>query len=72
MSQEFSIGSRFRISALGAARCPRLANKLGTIVGKSNYPSSVSVLFDGNKSTSKLHRDYIERIHEAESITELR
>jgi hypothetical protein len=49
------------MTALGAARCPRLAQKEGTIVGASRLNSSVRVLFDGYKSPVSLHRDYIEQ-----------
>jgi hypothetical protein len=56
----FSIGERIRISALGASRCPRLAGKTGKVVGRSIYINSVSVLFDGNRSPSTIHRDYVE------------
>lgn len=56
------IGARFRMSVLGAARNPRLAEKEGTIVGSSRINSSIRVLFDGRKSPISLHRDYIERI----------
>ena|ERR1700694_5624233 len=58
----FSIGDRVQISALGASRCPRLSNKTGTIVGRSIYVNSVGVLFDGNKSSSTVHCDYLEAI----------
>ncbi len=50
------------MSALGAARSPRLAKKEGTIVGRSRLNSSVRVLFDGYKSPISLHRDYIEQL----------
>jgi hypothetical protein len=56
------VGTRFRMSALGAARNPRLADKEGTIVGGSRLNSSVRVLFDGRKSPMSLHRDYIQQI----------
>ena len=62
MSNELTIGDRVRVSNLGASRCPRLARKSGTIVGRSIYTNSVSVRFDGNKSKSTLHRDYVETI----------
>jgi hypothetical protein len=62
MKSDFSIGDRVQISALGASRCPRLADKTGTIVGRSIYVNSVGVLFDGNKSPSTIHRDYLEAI----------
>jgi hypothetical protein len=55
-------GARFRMSTLGAARNPRLAEKEGTIVGGSRLNSSVRVLFDGRKSPMSLHRDYIRLI----------
>jgi hypothetical protein len=56
------IGARFRMSALGAARSPRLAKKEGTIVGVSRLNSSIRVLFDGSKSPISLHRDYVEQL----------
>jgi len=57
-----AIGARFRMSALGAARSPRLAKKEGTIVGVSRLNSSLRVLFDGSKSPISLHRDYVEQL----------
>jgi hypothetical protein len=56
-----AIGTRFKMSALGAARSPRLAKKEGTIVGVSRINSSLRVLFDGSKSPISLHRDYVEQ-----------
>jgi hypothetical protein len=57
-----AIGARFRMSALGAARNPRLAEREGTIVGTSRHNSSIRVLFDGRKTPMSLHRDYIKQI----------
>ena len=57
-----AIGARFRMSALGAARSPRLAKKEGTIVGCSRLNSSIRVLFDGSKSPISLHRGYVEEL----------
>lgn len=57
-----AIGARFRMSALGAARSPRLAKKEGTVVGCSRLNSSVRVLFDGSKSPISLHRNYVEQL----------
>jgi hypothetical protein len=68
MKPNFSIGDRVRISALGASRCPRLANKAGTIIGGSIYTNSISIRFDGNRSSSTLHRDYIEAIVTIERV----
>jgi len=55
-------GARCRMSALGAARSPRLAAKEGTIVGCSRLNSSIRVLFDGSKLPISLHRDYVEQL----------
>jgi hypothetical protein len=60
MKSNLSIGVRVRMSALGASRCARLAKKSGTIVGGSVYVNSVSVLFDGNRSPTTIHRGYVE------------
>lgn len=62
MKQDLSIGDRVQISTIGASRCPRLAGKTGIIVGRSIYANSVSVRFDGNKTTSTFHRDYLQLI----------
>lgn len=63
MTLDFSIGDRVQLSALGALRCPRLANKTGTIVGQSSiYVNCARVLLDGNKSPTTVHRDYLEAI----------
>jgi hypothetical protein len=62
MKPALSIGVRVRMSALGALRCARLAKKTGTIVGGSVYVNSVSVLFDGNRSPTTIHREYVEAL----------
>jgi hypothetical protein len=51
-----------RMCALGAARCPRIADKEGIIVGEGRYSNSLRILFDGSKLPVSLHRDYIEQI----------
>ena len=60
-TSRIAIGTRFKMSALGAVRCPRLAEK---IVGMSRYNTGVTVLFDGNKTATCLHKDYISPVHE--------
>jgi hypothetical protein len=60
MASDLSIGDRVRISAVGAARSPRLAERTGTIVGRGVYANSFVVLFDGNKTTRTFHGDYLE------------
>ena len=70
MARDFSIGDRVRISAVGATRSPRLADRTGKIVGRSIYTNSFVVLFDGNKSTSTFHGDYLELVQSDAKITE--
>jgi len=62
MMPSIAIGLRVRMSALGAARCPRLADKEGIIVGEGRYSNSLRILFDGSKLPVSLHRDDIEQI----------
>jgi hypothetical protein len=63
-------GQRIRISELGAARCPGLADRRGTVVGGSRYTSTVRVILEGNKSPIPLHRDYIELLAEPEAAAD--
>jgi hypothetical protein len=57
---EFPIGARFTMSPLGAARHSSHASKEGTIIGSGRYCSTARVQFDGHKTPTSLHRDYIE------------
>ncbi|MBR1302155.1 hypothetical protein [Bradyrhizobium sp. AUGA SZCCT0042] len=58
--QKPQAGDRFRLSALGAARCPGLASKVGTVINRRPDSSIVTVRFDGNRNSTSLHREYIE------------
>jgi len=70
MKSDFSVGDRVQMSALGASRCPRLADKTGTIVGhktgtivgRSIYVNCARVLLDGSKSPISVHCDYLDAI----------
>ena len=62
MKSDFSIGDRVQMSALGASRCPRHADKTGTIVGRSIYVNCARVLLDGNKSPISVHCDYLDAV----------
>jgi hypothetical protein len=55
------MGSRVKLSALGAARCSRIAEKQGVVVGVGRYSNSLRVLLDGSKLPVSLHRDYLEQ-----------
>jgi len=59
----FRLGQRFKMSPLGAERCPRLAQKTGKISGFTNYKHSVVVVFDGNMTATSIHMKYIETIN---------
>lgn len=59
--------TRVRMSALGRARCPNLAERKGVVVGLGRYRSTVRVMFDGFKSPTSLHNTYIEAVVEEDS-----
>jgi hypothetical protein len=56
---EIAVGARFQLSDLGTIRCPELAGKIGVVVAISFRTTGITVLFDGAKRLSVLHRDYI-------------
>jgi hypothetical protein len=58
--KRFAAGDRFRMSKLGSERCPRLIGKVGNIVKVRDYSASIVVRFDGNRTTTILHKDYVE------------
>jgi hypothetical protein len=57
---ELELGSRFRLTRLGAERCSRFVGQAGIVVGFSRANGSIRVLFDGTKTARSLHRSYIE------------
>jgi len=64
MKRDFSLGDRVTLSSLGAVRCPRLAGKIGTVVGWGVYVNSVVIILDGSKSRRTIHSAYLERFLE--------
>ena len=52
-ANEIPIGIRFKMSELGGIRCPRLAQKVGIVVGRGIYKNSITVLFDGNNQLAR-------------------
>jgi len=58
---DVAIGDRVRMSALGAARFAKLAKKSGIVIGRGVYSRSVRIRFDGNKSESTFHLDFLEK-----------
>jgi len=61
-ARRFPIGTRVQMSKLGAVRCPRSADKTGTVVGGGNLTNVVWVLFDGNRTATPLYRGYIKAV----------
>ena len=53
------VGTRFKMSELGAARCPELAGQTGIVIEVSRSNTGVTVLFNGAKRPTALHRDFI-------------
>ena len=54
------VGDRVKMSALGSERSPLLAKKVGTVSGVRRDSRTIFVRFDGNRTPTTLHRDYIE------------
>jgi hypothetical protein len=57
---ELQVGDRFQLSLLGAERCPRMAGRIGTVAALILNSGTITVRFDGNKRSTRIHRDYIE------------
>ena len=55
-ADRIAAGARFEINKFGATRCPSLAEKSGVVIGCSPSNSGVTVLFDGTKTPTCLHR----------------
>jgi hypothetical protein len=53
------VGTRFKMSELGAAQCRSLAGKTGIVVEVSRRTTGVAALFDGAKRPTYLHGDFI-------------
>jgi hypothetical protein len=60
-----AVGTRFKISELGAVRCPKLADKIGIVVGLSRHNTGITVLFDGERRPTCLHRGFISSTSES-------
>lgn len=57
--QDLKIGDRVRLTSLGEERNAGLTARRGVIKGRTRG-NGFYVLMDGNKTTSTLHRSYIE------------
>lgn len=64
---DIKVGDRVRLSELGRSRNKKVRAETGTVVGIPKHASgggSFEVLMDGNKEATRLHRSYIEIIHD--------
>jgi len=61
-------GARFKMSEVGAARCPELAGRSGIVIEVSPRTTGITVLFDGARRPTCLHRDFISPISDGEIV----
>jgi hypothetical protein len=57
--EDLKIGDRVRLTSLGEQRNAGLKTRTGVIKGRTRG-NGFYVLLDGNKTTSTLHRSYLE------------
>ena len=62
------VGTRFKMSEVGAARCQELADRSGIVIDVSPRTTGITVLFDGARRPTCLHRDFISPISDAEIV----
>ena len=67
---KIAIGTRFKINELGAVRCRDLAGKVGTVVALGKHTTGITVLFDGARRPTCLHRDYISALRQEHRVPE--
>ena len=63
-ARQLSKGDRVHLSELGCSRHPRDSQKRGTIVGPTQYPNSLRVIWDGSRWPIPIHRDYLQLLKE--------
>ena len=63
-----AVGIRFKLSEAGAAQCPELADRGGIVVEVSCRTTGVTVLFDGARRPTCLHRDFISPLSDKEIV----
>ena len=67
-SIELKPGDRVHLNELGASRSPKIKVRTGVVVAlfsRGSRSASLSILFDGNKRPTTLHRSYVELDEEA-------
>ena len=56
---KFPSGSRIQVRP---AAGPRLAGRIGTVIGAGYYPKSLRVILDGSKGPITLHMNFVAMI----------
>jgi hypothetical protein len=56
----FKVGDRVRLSATGRRSKPRKTQNSGVVIGYSEHAVMVRVLFDGQKTPSRIHASLLE------------
>jgi hypothetical protein len=59
-----SKGSRVSLSEFGRSCHPRISDKKGTVVGQTQYPNSLRIIWDGSRWPVTIHRDYLQLLKE--------
>jgi hypothetical protein len=62
--RKLSKGDRVHLSELGCSRHPRDSEKKGTIVGQTQYPNSLRIIWEGSRRPVTVHRDYLQSLKE--------
>jgi hypothetical protein len=53
---DLKLGARFRLTQLGAERCPKFCGNTGSVVGFARNSGGIRVLLDGTKRPRSLHQ----------------
>lgn len=63
LTSRLRVGDRVRLNELGSSRAPKMRAKSGVVVKlpkRASGGGTVEVLFDGNRTPTRLHLSYIE------------
>lgn len=64
LKNRFPINCRVQLTAAAAKQWPKYAGVTGTIVRHGHSGTSPCVLWDGRKTDSSYHQDFLRRVHQ--------
>jgi hypothetical protein len=67
--RQLSKGDRVHLSELGCFRHPRDSEKKGTVVGRTQYPNSLRIIWEGSRHPITMHRDYLQPLEKKFQIS---